>query len=106
MGYFWHLKNVLFLGRGGGLRKCMICTLMKMLTIIASPLNKFESNGCESIVTGDFNIDLLKINDKRVISDYFDMLSSHSFCLKITIPTNNNGTLIGNFECKLTECHI
>ncbi len=58
-------------------------------------------------MTGDFNIDLLKINDKHVIGEYFDMLTSHSFYPKITLPTrltNNNGTLINNnFLCKLTE---
>ncbi len=34
------------------------------------------------------------------------MLTSHSFYPKITVPTrltNNNGTLIDNFLCKLTE---
>jgi hypothetical protein len=53
-----------------------------------------------------FDIDLLKINDKHVISEYFDMLTSQSFYPKITVPrrlTNNNGTLIENFLCKLTE---
>ncbi len=55
---------------------------------------------------GDFNINLLKMNDKHVIIEYFDMLTSHSFYPKITVPirlTNNNGPLIDNFFCKLTE---
>ncbi len=69
-------------------------------------LQKLEKNKNEIIFTGDFNIDLLKINDKHVIGEYFDMLTSHSFYPKITVPprlTNNNGTLIDNFLCKLTE---
>ncbi len=42
-GDFWHSKNVdvyslFFFGGGeGGLRKCMICTLMKMLTFMDGP---------------------------------------------------------------------
>ncbi len=55
---------------------------------------------------GDFNIDLLKINDKVAISEYFDILTSNSFYPKITVPnrlSNNRGTLISNFLCKLTE---
>lgn len=69
-------------------------------------LNILESNNTDAIVTGDFNIDLLKINKKHVFSDYFDMLTSHSFYPKITLPTrlsNKHGTLIDNFFCKLTE---
>ncbi len=45
-------------------------------------------------------------NGKQNISEYFDTLTSHSFYPKITVPTrltNNNGSLIDNFLCKLTE---
>ncbi len=58
------------------------------------------------IITGDFNIDLLKIADKEVLVEYFDMLTSHSFFPKITFPTrlsNKHDTLIDNCLCKLTE---
>ncbi len=69
-------------------------------------LNTLESNNTDVIIAGDFNIDLLKINEKQVFGDYFDMLTSHSFYPKITLPTrlsNKHGTLIDNFFCKLTE---
>ncbi len=69
-------------------------------------LNKFETNNNEVIITGDFNIDLLKIYDSPLISKYFDMLTGNSFYPKIIIPTrlsNNHGTLIDNFLCKLTN---
>ena len=69
-------------------------------------LVNLEKNNKDVIIAGDFNIDLLKINKKNVISEYFDMLTSNSFYPKITVPTrltNNNGTLIDNFLCKLTE---
>ncbi len=38
---FWYSKNVdvySFGPGGGGLRKCMVCTLMKMLTFMDGPL--------------------------------------------------------------------
>ncbi len=35
-GDFWHAKNVE--GRGGALRKCIVCILMKMLTFMDGPL--------------------------------------------------------------------
>ncbi len=76
-------------------------------------INEFEqilitlkTNNNEVIITGDFNSDLLKINEKQVFSEYFDMLTNHSFYPKITLPTrlsNKHGTLIDNFLSKLTE---
>ncbi len=72
-------------------------------------LCSFESNNNEAILAGDFNIDLLKLNNKKVFSEYFDMLTSKSFYPKITLPTrlsNNSATLIDNFLWKLTESSI
>ncbi len=69
-------------------------------------LQSLESTKNEVLISGDFNVDLLKVNDQNIISDYFDMLTSHSFYPKITLPTrftNKHGTLIDNFLCKLTE---
>ena len=36
---------------------------------------------------GDFNIDLLKIHEKRLYSEYFDNLLSEGFHPKISLPT-------------------
>ncbi len=61
-------------------------------------LDTLETNNNKAIIA---IIDLLKINNKHVVSDYFD-----SFYPKITLPTrlsNNHGTLIDNIFCKLTE---
>ncbi len=63
-------------------------------------------NNQEVIIAGDFNIDLLQINDLCIVADYFDMLTSYNFYPRITVPTrlsNKHGTLIDNFLCKLTE---
>ncbi len=43
-------------------------------------------NKCDVILVGDFNIDLLKINNKNIISEYFDMITSNSFYPNITVP--------------------
>ncbi len=69
-------------------------------------LDTLETNTNEAIITGNFNIDLLKINEKHVFIEYLDMLTNHNFYPKITIPTrlsNKQGTLIDNFLFKLTE---
>ena len=65
-------------------------------------VNKYKG---KVIITGDFNIDLLKVTETRIISEYFDMITSHSFFPKITLPTrisDNKGTLIDNILCKLS----
>ena len=53
-------------------------------------LSKMESNNTDVIIAGDYNINLLKINEKMIISDYFDMLTSHSFFSKNNITNQTN----------------
>ncbi len=68
--------------------------------------NKFESDRNEVLIVVDFNINLLEINDKHIISEYFDMLTNHSFYPKIILPTrlsNKHGILIDKILCKLSE---
>ncbi len=50
-------------------------------------LDNFEINNKEVITTGNFNIDLVKVNHKHIISEYFYMLISYSFYPKITVPS-------------------
>ncbi len=69
-------------------------------------LHLLEKNKSEGILSGDFNLYLLKINDKQIIRDYFNILTNHSFYPKITLPTrlpDKHGTLIDNVLCKLTD---
>ncbi len=80
-----------------------IITLLKNLPPILLNLDK---NNKDVILAGDFNIDLLKINQKHIISKYFDMLTSNSFYPKKNVPTrlkSTHGTLIDNILCKLTD---
>ncbi len=78
----------------------------EFISELSSVLKSLEKNKCEVIASVDFNIDLLKINNKQVFRDYFDMLTNNSFYPKITLPTrlsNKHGTRIDNLFCKLTE---
>ena len=64
-----------------------------------------DSNN-ELIIAGDFNINLLEINENEVYSNFFDTLISQSLYPQITLPTRftrTNGTLIDNFICKLNK---
>ena len=72
-------------------------------------LSHLQTNNAEVILAGDFNINLLQINEKRLFSQFFDGLTENCFYPKITLPTrfsNKHGTLIDNFMCKLTKCTL
>ena len=52
------------------------------------------------ILAGDYNINMLKINEHEHCSNFFDMLTSFSLFPQITFPTrfsDRKGTLIDNF---------
>ena len=73
---------------------------------LRSIISSFEKRNLDIIIAGDFNINLLKLNDKELYNDYFDMLTSLSYFPKITLPTRlsgNCGTLIDNFFCRISQ---
>ena len=56
------------------------------------------------ILAGDYNINMLKINEKEHCSRFFDLLTSFSLFPQITLSTRFttcNGTLIDNFCCNI-----
>ena len=60
-------------------------------------------NKIEVILAGDYNLNLLKINENEACSDFFEMLTTHSFYPQITLPTRfcyTTGTFIDNFFLK------
>ena len=69
-------------------------------------VSSLENSNTQLILAGDFNINLLKLNENEVYSNFFDTLVSHSLYPQITHPTRftrTNGTLIDNFFCKLSK---
>ena len=68
-------------------------------------LHDLQRTKCEVIITGDFNVDLLKINDRLIYNNYFDTIVSNGFVPKITLPTritSHSQTLIDNIFVKLS----
>ena len=66
----------------------------------------FEKQNTEVLISGDFNIDLLKVNKRQIYNEFLDCLMTNSFFPKITLPTglsSTSATLIDNFFCKLTH---
>ena len=71
-----------------------------------STLMEMIENKKEVIITGDFNINLLKINEKEIFFEFPKSLIRHSYFPKITFPTRfsrTTGTLIDNLFCMLTR---
>ena len=69
-------------------------------------LAKLHKSKGDVVITGDFNIDLLKLRSKPAIKEYLDSIMANSFFPKITLPTRfseQHGTLIDNALCKLSD---
>ena len=81
-------------------------TLRKFISEIEPVISNIaHKNNC-SIITGDFNIDLLQINEIVEIQKYFDLFVTQGFFPKITLPTQPskyNASLIDQLFCKLNN---
>ena len=81
--------------------------LLENLNIFINELGKTltEIKG-EAIISGDFNIDLLKIHEKPVFNEFLEIFLTDGYVPKITLPTRltyNNGTLIDNQFCRIQD---
>jgi hypothetical protein len=55
------------------------------------------------LIGGDFNVDLLKIDEKPQNKEFFDIILNNGYIPKVTLPTRFSrmtGSLIDNFLCK------
>ena len=71
-------------------------------------LNLLNQNNLESVVAGDFNVNLLQVNERPLFRDFADSVVSCGFVPKIIHPTrftDTRGTLLDNFFCKLSPNH-
>ena len=69
-------------------------------------ITKFGNDSSDSIIVGDFNMNLLQLNEKELFSDYLDSFVCHGFFPKITLPTRfsrRNCSLIDQIYCKISE---
>ena len=72
-------------------------------------LSKLGNEKSETIITGDFNIYLLKVNDGLTVGDNFDVFCTNGFYPKITVPTRfsrDSCTLIDQIFCKFSTVNI
>ena len=67
-------------------------------------LSMLSSTNMPVVIAGDFNIDLLRVNEKASVADFFDSITSNGFFPRVTLPTRlsrNRATLIDNFFCNI-----
>ena len=103
---------------GGLLRPVTVCNIYKpprdnnsnrnisaFLDKLSPIIHSLTKHNTETIIVGDMNIDLLKINDRTKYQEYFDLLINNSFIPQINLPTRfgrKNATLIDHIFCKMT----
>ena len=69
-------------------------------------ISRLDNCNNDIIIAGDFNINLLKLNENDMFSSFFDTVISHSLYPQITLPTRftrTTGTLIDNLFCRLRK---
>ena len=84
-------------------------TILQFMDEFQSIINDLNSTKSHIIACGDFNIDLLKLKERPVISDYFDMLIVNNLYPNITLPTrlgHTSATLIDNIFMNFPQSNI
>ena len=70
-------------------------------------ISTFKETGKTNIIlAGDYNLNILKVNEQEFCSTFFDTHTSFKHFHLITIPTRfsrHNGTLIDNFFCEYAK---
>ena len=109
-----HWEGQIVIISGGGLLKTVIIrNIYRPPRMLVAQINQFineltlqlQSIGkCKNIIiAGDYNLNLLKINENNTCSDFFDTMIYQSLFPQITLPSrlsNTNATLIDNLCCK------
>ena len=71
-----------------------------------SLVQDLDNTNLKIVLAGDYNLNLLKINENEICCEFVDLLTSQSLFLHITLPTrltNGGGTLIDNVFCKMNK---
>ena len=72
-------------------------------------LSEISKTNCEAYIVGDYNINLLEMNEREAFSNFFDKMTGYSLYPKITLPTRlgkHRASLLDNAYCKLSEHSI
>ena len=81
-------------------------TIKQFCEELTPVISNISKNSCHIIITGDFNIDLLQINERSEFQKYFDLFVTHGLFPNFTVPTRccrSSSSLIDQMFCKLKE---
>ena len=74
--------------------------IRQFINELSMVLSTIERKNNDVLLAGDFNINILKLNENQICSELFDSLLAHRFLPQITVPTRFgqfSHTLIDNF---------
>ena len=72
-------------------------------------VDKISKNMSHGMIVGDFNINLLQIQEREKFGDFFDLMCVNGFLPNITFPTRfakKSCSLIDQIFCRFPESHI
>ena len=79
--------------------------IQQFINEITPILQSYDSRKNDIMLAGDYNINLLKINERQLFADFLELMMTHSFFPKITLPTRfsmHSCSLLDNIFCKLS----
>ena len=68
--------------------------ISNFLSELSPVLDILQKENSYAAIVGDFNINLLQINEREKFEDFFDLMCTNSFYPKITLPTRFFKTLV------------
>ena len=81
-----------------------LSTVENFVNEITPIISSIAKSSCNIVISGDFNIDLLQINERVKYQKYFNMFVTNGLFPLITLPTRegkHSATLIDQIFCKL-----
>ena len=69
-------------------------------------LTSLQSENCALMICGDFNINLLRLNEREKFQQFFDIFATNNILPVITLPTRfskKNATLIDQIFCRYSK---
>jgi hypothetical protein len=103
------LKKKMIIGNVYRLPRYLNSNYTSFTAEFADVLKTFENSQSEIIISGDYNINLLKVNENDSLNNFFNVVTSHSYFPGLTLPTRlsqRSATLIDNFYCRLSDVTI
>jgi len=78
----------------------------KFIEEFSQIMSSLSRNNTNVVIGGDFNLNLLQINNKPIFHEFIDAIFTNAFLPQITLPTRfseQSGSLLDNFFTKVTE---